>query len=589
MAPVLSGSMEPLVGNVRAHERPRLFGGNLIAAGVAWRFWLWPPSCGFCRPSARAISYGGFRACRRDNRIEVERGLLQHQFPGRRRRPRAVGDGEAELHPPPAGLLRAVARQDRCGGRKLRRTAERASAAGLGDPSLREDEPRARDPCGHRARVRRRARGEQRRWRPWGCAARSSAAASSRGPGFWLAVIVAIGQIARRTCVLAIPDVPDGAMAVCTSSTPAPPSAMRCASCCCVLDAVGAVLWFRGSGFAYNERFMQVSNGGFARETISFPRKKIQFGYTKTNPFQRRARTATVNARTAAGVGGTTIRLIDVCEEDARRGSHGSSRTEMWYSSTMSASTTSTPKALEVPAPAAVPRALPRRARSTLRLPVNAFATQAERHASMHAPLRRWCRARRPSATSKASATSASTRLGEEIANSVTHGLGIVCWPWRPSPFLVVRAARRIGGGHLPVRRARVLPSPCCWNIPCPRCTTPSPSTGRKRVFKVLDHSCIYLFIAGSYTPFCLISLADSRRRVAVRVRVGRSRWRAWPARRSGCSVHVGYQPCSYLSHGLVRRVVPACRSSQAILAGRACGCSWAAACATPSAASSTC
>lgn len=85
-----------------------------------------------------------------------------------------------------------------------------------------------------------------------------------------------------------------------------------------VLDAVGAVLWFRGSGFAYNERFMQVSNGGFARETISFPRKKIQFGYTKTNPFQRNAGTATVNARTAAGVGGTTIRLIDAREDDAR-------------------------------------------------------------------------------------------------------------------------------------------------------------------------------------------------------------------------------------------------------------------------------
>ena len=84
-----------------------------------------------------------------------------------------------------------------------------------------------------------------------------------------------------------------------------------------VLDAIGAVLWFRGSGFSYNERFMQVSNGGFARETISFPRKKIQFGFTKTNPFQRRAHTATVNARTAAGIGGTTVRLIDVCEEDA--------------------------------------------------------------------------------------------------------------------------------------------------------------------------------------------------------------------------------------------------------------------------------
>ncbi|MEG0758686.1 MAG: hemolysin III family protein, partial [Raoultibacter sp.] len=31
-----------------------------------------------------------------------------------------------------------------------------------------------------------------------------------------------------------------------------------------------------------------------------------------------------------------------------------------------------------------------------------------------------------------------------------------------------------------------------------------------KRIFKILDHSCIYLFIAGSYTPFCLVSLADS-------------------------------------------------------------------------------
>lgn len=30
-----------------------------------------------------------------------------------------------------------------------------------------------------------------------------------------------------------------------------------------------------------------------------------------------------------------------------------------------------------------------------------------------------------------------------------------------------------------------------------------------KRVFKVLDHSGIYLFIAGTYTPFCLVTLVD--------------------------------------------------------------------------------
>ena len=33
---------------------------------------------------------------------------------------------------------------------------------------------------------------------------------------------------------------------------------------------------------------------------------------------------------------------------------------------------------------------------------------------------------------------------------------------------------------------------------------------GAKRVFKVLDHSCIYLLIAGSYTPYCLVTLGAS-------------------------------------------------------------------------------
>ena len=28
-------------------------------------------------------------------------------------------------------------------------------------------------------------------------------------------------------------------------------------------------------------------------------------------------------------------------------------------------------------------------------------------------------------------------------------------------------------------------------------------------MFRIIDHSCIYLLIAGSYTPFCLITLAN--------------------------------------------------------------------------------
>ena len=72
-----------------------------------------------------------------------------------------------------------------------------------------------------------------------------------------------------------------------------------------------------GPRFAYNHRFMQVSNGGLSRETVSFPRQKIQFGCTKSNPLQRRAGTDTLLATTAAGSGGTTTTLIDASHADA--------------------------------------------------------------------------------------------------------------------------------------------------------------------------------------------------------------------------------------------------------------------------------
>ena len=84
-----------------------------------------------------------------------------------------------------------------------------------------------------------------------------------------------------------------------------------------IVDIVNAVLWARESSFAYNHRFMQVSNGGLSRETVSFPRQKIQFGCTKSNPLQRRAGTDTLLATTAAGSGGTTTTLIDASHADA--------------------------------------------------------------------------------------------------------------------------------------------------------------------------------------------------------------------------------------------------------------------------------
>ena len=310
MAPVLTGMVDPLVGQFMLLSG-QLFGGNLVAAGVALVLVIaavmWLLSI-----VGSAISFGGFRACRRDNRIEVERGLLQHQFQGvsvdrvqsvivkQSFIRRLLGYCELSLGKIDAAADSSDEQQKSLSQGlvvhpfvKMSRVPE--ILAGLvpefaGVPV--ESTPVA--PVALRRALIRRG--------------------IIQGTGLWLAVIIAIGQLCSNAFI--VPD-GDGVIALFYINTGAFIGYALCLVLF-VLDLVGAVLWFRGSGFAYNEHFMQVSNGGFARETVSFPRKKIQFGYTKTNPFQRRARTATVSARTAAGVGGTTIRLIDVCEEDAR-------------------------------------------------------------------------------------------------------------------------------------------------------------------------------------------------------------------------------------------------------------------------------
>ncbi|WP_231847578.1 PH domain-containing protein [Gordonibacter pamelaeae] len=310
MAPVLTGMVDPLVGQFMLLSG-QLFGGNLVAAGVALVLVIaavmWLLSI-----VGSAISFGGFRACRRDNRIEVERGLLQHQFQGvsvdrvqsvivkQSFIRRLLGYCELSLGKIDAAAESSDEQQKSLSQGlvvhpfvKMSRVPE--ILAGLvpefaGVPV--ESTPVA--PVALRRALIRRG--------------------IIQGTGLWLAVIIAIGQLCSNAFI--VPD-GDGVIALFYINTGAFIGYALCLVLF-VLDLVGAVLWFRGSGFAYNEHFMQVSNGGFARETVSFPRKKIQFGYTKTNPFQRRARTATVSARTAAGVGGTTIRLIDVCEEDAR-------------------------------------------------------------------------------------------------------------------------------------------------------------------------------------------------------------------------------------------------------------------------------
>lgn len=96
---------------------------------------------------------------------------------------------------------------------------------------------------------------------------------------------------------------------------------------------------------------------------------------------------------------------------------------------------------------------------------------------------------------------------GEEIANSVTHGIGILL-AIAAIPILVVRALDDGSGIYL--FAALVYALTMLLEYTMSTLYHALTNERAKRVFKVLDHSCIYLFIAGSYTPFCLISLADS-------------------------------------------------------------------------------
>lgn len=97
--------------------------------------------------------------------------------------------------------------------------------------------------------------------------------------------------------------------------------------------------------------------------------------------------------------------------------------------------------------------------------------------------------------------------LGEEIANSISHGAGVLL-AIAAIPILVVRALEDGGGIYL--FAALVYTLTMLLEYTMSTLYHAIAADRAKKVFKILDHSCIYLFIAGSYTPFCLITLGSS-------------------------------------------------------------------------------
>jgi uncharacterized membrane protein YdbT with pleckstrin-like domain len=57
-------------------------------------------------------------------------------------------------------------------------------------------------------------------------------------------------------------------------------------------------------------------NDGLSTAQSTIPRRKIQSGTTRDNPFQRRLHLTSLIAVTAAGTHSTTTRLLDVPSED---------------------------------------------------------------------------------------------------------------------------------------------------------------------------------------------------------------------------------------------------------------------------------
>lgn len=260
------------------------------------------------------VRFGGFRARRRDTRIEVEHGLLSRKFHG-------VDVDRVQSVIIRQGFIRRLMGYCEVSLAKVdsaAQSSEDAEASSLRTglvvhPFVKMDRvpkilaglvPEFAD-----------APVESRPVAPVALRRALVRRCTWAGSGFWIVLLAAAGQVSVHAA-LSLPGVQAEIGPFMGIIDPVFVLFYVVGVLVIALEAVGAVLWFRESSFAFNRRFMQVTNGGFSRESVLLPRKKIQFGTVKTNPFQRAAGVATLSVTTAAGLG-TTLKLVDVRKEDA--------------------------------------------------------------------------------------------------------------------------------------------------------------------------------------------------------------------------------------------------------------------------------
>ncbi len=98
----------------------------------------------------------------------------------------------------------------------------------------------------------------------------------------------------------------------------------------------------------------------------------------------------------------------------------------------------------------------------------------------------------------------AKATVGEEIASSVTHGIGAAL-SVAALVLMVVSAALR--GNAWQVAAGAIFGTTLVLLYLASTLYHALTNARAKRVFRILDHSSIYLLIAGTYTPFALVTL----------------------------------------------------------------------------------
>ena len=109
-----------------------------------------------------------------------------------------------------------------------------------------------------------------------------------------------------------------------------------------------------------------------------------------------------------------------------------------------------------------------------------------------------------PAAPKKCAAT-ANYTVGEEIANAVTHGVAALLSI--AGLCVLVAFAASYSGSALVVTAVAIFGASMVCLYTASTLYHAIPNIRAKKVLQVLDHAMIYILIAGSYTPFCLVTL----------------------------------------------------------------------------------